>query len=261
MSPLARLENRFGHWAIPGLIRYVAILNALSYVLWKLYPDFLDFLVLDRARLLQGEVWRLVTYLFIPQVGGILPDWFWMAFYIIYLFLISDGLERAWGAFRVNVYYLLGMLGTTIAVLIGQADPTGVVLNATLLFAFAHFYPDMMFLFMFVLPVKVKWLAWFTAAIMLWNFLGASWGSKLATLVAVMNYFIFFGRELLEDMRTRREIGARRAEFDRKIREGTSDAMHRCHVCGRTEHSDPDTEFRVAADGEEYCAEHLPKRT
>jgi len=260
MSLLARLENRFGHWAIPGLLRYVAMLNAVSYVLVKFYPQFLGLLLLDREALLRGEVWRLFSYIFIPQTGGILPDWFWMAFYIIYLFLISDGLEQAWGAFRLNVYYLLGMIGTTIAVLIGNADPTGMVLNATLLFAFARFYPDMTFMLMLVLPVKVKFLAWITAAFMLWGFLGDTWGGRLATLVAVANYFLFFGREILADARTRREIGARRAEFDRKMREAHGDSMHRCHVCGRTEQSDPEAEFRVAADGEEYCAEHLPKR-
>src|SRR5436190_10768293 len=109
MNWINRLEMKFGHWAIPGLLRYVAALNALSFVLAMVNPQYLKFLYLDPNLVMQGEVWRLITYLFIPTLGGFFPGWFSMAFYVIYLMWVGDGLERAWGAFRLNLYYLIGM--------------------------------------------------------------------------------------------------------------------------------------------------------
>ena len=261
MSLLTRLENKIGHWAIPGLLRYVAALNALCFVLLKINPHFLNFLILDRTSLLHGEVWRLFTYILIPSLGGLFPDWFTMAFYVLYLFWVGDGLEQALGAFRLNAYYLLGMVGTTIAALISNGDPAGFMLNTTLLLAFARFYPDTTILFMFVLPVKVRWIAWFSGALILYSLFVSGWAHRFATFAALLNYFIFFGREIIHDARTRREFGERRARFEKQMRSTAEDqAMHCCHICGRTEHTAPELEFRVAADGEEYCAEHLPKR-
>lgn len=260
MSLLDRLENKIGHWAIPGLLRYVAILNALTFILLQMNPNFLSALVLDRTALLDGEVWRLVSYIFIPQMGGLFPDWFTMAFYVLYLFWVGDGLEQAWGAFRLNVYYLLGMIGTTIAALISNGDPAGFMLNTTLLLAFARFYPDTTILFMFVLPVRVKWLAWFTGAALIFGLFVSGWASRLATFAALANFFIFFGREILHDALNRREVTERRARFEKELRAADGETMHHCRVCGRTEHSAPEIEFRVAADGEEYCAEHLPRK-
>ncbi len=49
----------------------------------------------------------------------------------------------------------------------------------------------------------------------------------------------------------------RRQEFRRAIMD-SSGAIHQCQVCGKTEHHDPDLEFRVGADGQEYCEHHLP---
>jgi len=260
MSFLARLENKIGHWAIPGLLRYVAALNALCYVLLKINPRFIDFLVLDRTALLHGEVWRLLTYIFIPSLGGLFPDWFTMAFYVLYLFWVGDGLEQAWGAFRLNAYYLLGMLGTTVAAFISNGDPAGFMLNTTLLLAFARFYPDVTILFMFILPVKVKWLAWITGAFLIFGLLVSGWAHRLATGAALVNYLIFFGRDIFLHARTHREISQRRIRFESQIRTSDDHALHRCQTCGRTEQSAPDLEFRVAADGEEYCLEHLPRK-
>ena len=259
MSWLNRLEAKFGHLAVPDLLRYVAALNACAFILWKLDPHYIDFLVLDRDRLLHGEVWRLVTYLFIPRIGGLFPDWFSMAFGIWYLFWIGDGLEHAWGAFRVTLYFLLGMLGTTVAVLIANNDQGGGIFYMSLFLAFARFYPESVIRFMFVLPVKVKWMAWFDGALLMFNFLTGEWPVRAAIIAAMANYFAFFCRDLIEEAQQHRQVMRRRAKFTRDMREGMPETMHRCVVCGHTEISAPDRAFRVAVDNEEYCLEHLPK--
>jgi len=254
-----RAETKFGHLAVPGLLRYVAALNSLSFILWKLNPRYFEFLTLDRDSILSGEVWRLITFIFIPGVGGLLPDWIGMAFYVIYLIWIGDGLEEAWGAFRTTLYYVMGIAGTAVAAFIADENPSGFILNSSLLFAFARFYPDTIIRIYFILPVKVKWLAWIEGAILLLLFTFGSWGARAAIVVALGNYLLFFGRELVGEARHHREVTQRRAKFVADTRDGAPETMHRCSVCGATEVSATDTEFRVAADGEEYCVPHLPK--
>ena len=257
---LARLETKFGHLAIHGLLKYVAALSSLCFVLLMLNPRYEDFLVLDRTRLLSGEVWRIFTYLFIPRFGGLFPNWMGMALYVLFLIWIGDGLEQAWGAFRFNVFFLLGMLGTAVGGLISNSDPGGAILYTSIFLAFARFYPDAVIRLFFILPVKVKWLAWVDGAFMLFNFVFGDLGIKLSIVAGMLNYLLFFGQELFSEAKTHREVVRRRARFEREMREGVEDTMHRCKVCGRTEVTTPELEFRVAGDGEEYCAEHLPKK-
>ena len=258
MKWIDRAEARFGHLAIPGLLRIVAGFNALCFVLHKLNPHFLEFLYLNRTLVLQGQVWRLLTYIFIPSIGGFFPDWFGAAIYIFYLIWIGDGLEHAMGAFRVNLFYLLGMLGTTAAAFLANSDPSGFLLNSSLFFAFARFYPDTSIYLFYILPVKVKWMAWASAALLLLNFVSGTWASRVAVLVALANYLVFFGREIVNDARHRQDVTQRRRRFE-SAAAPDEDALHRCEVCGRTELVAPDMDFRVAKDGHEYCAEHLPK--
>jgi len=257
MQWIDRAEAKFGHLAIPGLLRYVAALNALCFVLLKLNPHFLEVLYLDRDLVLQGQVWRLVTYIFIPSIGGLFPDWLGAAMYVLYFIWIGDGLEEAMGAFRVNLFYLLGMVGTTIAAFIANADPSGFLLNTTLLFAFARHNPELTIYLFFVLPVKVKWMAWISAALVAFGFIGGALSYKLAVIAALGNFFVFFGREIFQDAKLRHEVAGRRQRFEGAIAD--DEALHRCEVCGRTELVAPELDFRVSKDGHEYCSEHLPK--
>ncbi|MEA3207769.1 MAG: hypothetical protein QOE70_826 [Chthoniobacter sp.] len=259
MKWIDRAERNFGHLAIPNLIRLITAFNALVFVLYKLNPSFLDWLRLDPEAVLRGEVWRLVSYIFIPNVGGPIYDWLIAALYIWYLWWIGDGLEHALGSFRVNVFYLLGMLGTTIAAFFSpSANFATAMLNSSLFFAFARFYPEEMIYVMALVPVKVKWLAWISGAFLVLGFIGNGWDYRLAVVAAFANYFIFFGKEIFQDAVQRRETSVRRRRFASNQR-SEDEALHCCTVCGRTEHAAPDLEFRVAKDGHEYCLEHLPK--
>jgi hypothetical protein len=258
MNWIDRAERKFGNLAIPGLLRYVAGFNALCFVLIKLNPHFQDLLGLVPALVMTGEIWRLVTYVFVPTIGGLLPDWLVAAMYIYYLIWIGTGLEEAIGAFRVTLFYLLGMVGTTIAAFVTGADPGAYLLNTSLLFAFARFYPDTTIYFFFVLPVKVKWMAWITAAFLLLGFVGGPWVYRAAVFAALSNFLLFFGRDIVHEAKHRQDVSGRRRRFE-EAAQSADEAMHRCAVCGRTEIVAPDLEFRVSRDGEEYCLEHLPK--
>ena len=258
MRLLDRAESKFGHLAIPGLMRIVVFLSVAVFIGFKLRPESITFWMLDPELVMQGEVWRLVTYIFIPQFGGFLGDYVSLLLYVLFQVWIGDGLERAWGSFRMNVYFLLGMIGTTIAAFFfGATFSNGMLINS-LFFAFARFYGDMVIHLFFVLPMKVKWLAWIDAALLVVTMFLGNMEARMTILLGLANYFIFFGKDLVQEARMRREVAVRRARFEAAVR--TEETLHRCKTCGCTEESEPEREFRVSGDGEEYCLEHLPGR-
>ena len=254
MSFLDRLEKRFGFIAIPGLIRAIVTLNALVFVLVLLNKGFDSYLALNIERVRAGEVWRLVTYIFVPQISYpllvLIALWF--------LWFIGDGLERAWGPFRLTLYFLVGMIGTTVAAVLTNAQFSSQMLFTTLFFAFAHFYPDEVIYIFFILPLKVKWIAWAYAGFLMLGFVTQSNSYRLALIAALSNYLIFFGPGVVRDLRQRKDVAVRRQRFEAQSR-SEEEPLHRCATCGATEISDPNLEFRVARDGEEYCLAHLPR--
>jgi hypothetical protein len=259
MSLFDKLEFRFGRFAIHGLMRYVTALNGVCYILYKFNPQFLNFLYLNPTLVLQGQVWRLFTYIFIPQFGSFLPEWFGAAIYLFFLWWIGEGLEHAFGAFRLNLYYLLGMAGVTAAAFITWDSWAAFTLNASLFYAFAYFYPDEIIFVMYIIPAKVKWLAWLGVVVAMFSFLTGTWDFRLALLASLANFFIFFGPELARGARMRAQVSERRKKFE-AAKSDLPETLHECAVCHRTEATHPDLEFRVSSrDGQEYCKDHLPK--
>lgn len=259
MSLLDKLERRLGFIAIPGLIRIVVAFIGLVYVLTFLNPEIFSILDLDTERIKGGEVWRLVTYIFIPrgigQPGAMQPLWVVLALW--FLWFVGEGLERAWGAFRLTLYFLVGMIGITIAAFLFGGQSSNAMLAASLFFAFAWFYPDEVIYVFFVIPMKIKWLAWVAFAFLVLGFVGGSNSYRMAVVAALSNYIIFFGPQIFQQARHRQEVSTRRKRFEVQTRP-ESEPLHRCATCGATELSDPNLEFRVASDGEEYCMAHLP---
>jgi membrane associated rhomboid family serine protease len=260
-KPLQSLADRC---AIPGLIRYVALFNALVFILHLLAPGFLTVLELDPRLVMRGEVWRLVTWIFIPETLS--P--FWIFFALLFLLYLGDGLESAMGASRLTLFYVTGVILCTLVNFLFGLHGGGPVLgrantflNLSLLLAFATIYPDFKVLVFFILPVRIAWLALFSAVIMIMATLGQP-AVVAATLGAsFLNYFLFFHQDLRENFTS---AGSRIQPGLRKITTSSQsstpvETLHRCESCGRTEASHPELEFRVSSNGSEYCREHLPK--
>ena len=263
MSLLDKLERRLGWLAVPGLIRVVVALTALVYLLTFLNPGFLSIIELDPAAIVRGEVWRLVTYIFIPRgIGapGSLMQPLWLLVALWFLLFIGDRLEHAWGAFRLTLYFLVGMIWTTAAAFFFGAQFSNSMLATSLFFAFATLYPEEVIYLFFVLPVKVKWLGWITAALLLYGFLGGANSYRVALIAAFANYLLFFGPDLYRAARNRQQVANRRRRFEEEARP-EQEALHHCATCGATEITNPNLEFRVSRDGEEYCLAHLPSAT
>jgi hypothetical protein len=253
MTWLDKLERRLGFLAIPGLPRILVGFAALVFGLSWALPGFTSMLMLDPEKIRHGEVWRLFTYIFIPQTMSPL----WVIFALWFLWWVGEGTERAMGAFQFTLYFLIGMLGTTIAAFFFGSNFSNAMLISSLFFAFARFYPEEMIYVLFVLPVRIKWLAWIYGALLIFGFFTGSNSYRAALIAAFANYLIFFGPEIIHQARHRRDVSDRRRRFEVQSRPET-ESLHKCAVCGRTELIDPDLEFRVARDGEEYCLEHLP---
>jgi hypothetical protein len=262
MSWLDKMEKRAGWIAIPGLLRYVAGFTALVFILYKWDAHFLDTLSLDKGLVLQGQIWRLITYIFVPQIGGGFlvyrtPDWFNAAFSVFFLIWAGDRLEEVWGAFKLTLYFLIGMMGTTVAAFFLGAQFSNSMLIASIFFAFARFFPNVVIFLFYILPLKVKWIAWAYAAILLLQFLGGPMQLRGALVAVFANYLLFFGPELFLEAKQRQESSSRRRRFESESR-SDAEPLHKCATCGATELTDQSLEFRVARNGEEYCVPHLP---
>ena len=256
------LERRFGQLAVPGLMRIIVAFNALVFLLATVRPELVDMLELQPDRVLHGEVWRLFSYIFIPQVGiGGQLSVLWVFLYLNFLWLLGEGLEQAWGSFKLNLYYLTGMLGTTVAVFLLHAPgASGMYLNMSLFYAFATLFPNYPILLFFIVPVRVKWVALVSLAFVSLQLIAGYSTDRLAILVALINYLLFFGPSWLTYWREQGRTVTRRQEFQVAQQREAEETLHHCKTCGRTEVSSPELEFRVASDGEEYCVAHLPSR-
>ncbi|HPZ64344.1 MAG: rhomboid family intramembrane serine protease [Dethiobacteria bacterium] len=209
MKWLNKLERRYGRYAVKNLMLYIIGLNALIFVWVQIDPAAYHLLVLHPSLVLRGELWRLVTFIFIPPTFSPL----WLIFTLYFYYLVGSGLEQAWGSFKFNVYYLVGMIATILAAFITGHGATGVYLNLSLFFAFATLYPDFQVLLFFILPVKVKYLAWLNAAFLGYTLLFSPWPSKVAALASVLNYFIFFGEDIFRQAKLKNQVWRNRRRF------------------------------------------------
>jgi len=254
MKWIDSLEAKYKHLAIPGLIRIVVAFNALTYLLSLSNPGYLGFLLFDKEAILHGQVWRLVTYIFIPPAFGIL----WLFFALYFLWFLGDSLEQAWGSFKLNLFYFCGMAGCTLAAFFfGGGEEMDKFLNLSILFAFGTVFPEEIIYLFGILPVKAKWLALISFVYQVESFVTAGDQGKAAILVSFANYLLFFGPQLVHNLRHRQAVAVRRQEFARKS-VPEDEPLHRCVVCKETEITNPDLDFRVSKDGDEYCTRHLP---
>jgi membrane associated rhomboid family serine protease len=244
--------GRYVPWlGTPGVLKAVVLLNALTFLLVTIDPAYAGMLALIPEKVRQGELWRLVTYIFIPQTSSA----FWVFFLLLFMWFLATALEEHWGALKLNVFYLVGMIGCTIAAFFFGGGSSNTFLNLSLFFAFATIAPNYEIFLFFILRARVKYIAWVLAGMLALQFALLPLPAKMAMAASLANYLLFFLPGFVRETATRRNDAARL----RKFRSAEESTVHRCAQCGRTEASDPDLDFRVSADGEEYCTEHLPR--
>jgi hypothetical protein len=256
MSFFSRLERSLGRFAVPNLALYLVfgqVTVFLAILLGRLDPEWFEFVP---RYALMGQWWRVFTFLLMPPSMSIIFIGFaWWIFY-----MMGNALEAYWGAFRFNLFILLGAAFTVgLSFLSPEMKVTNAFLAGSVFLAFAYLNPDFELLIFFILPVKIKWMALLTWVVYGFELATGGWSTRLQVIAATANFFLFFGRDLIQRARSGRRSMARAAD-----REGTagrqSQPRHRCRVCGKTDQSNPELDFRYCSkcSGDEcYCSEHI----
>lgn len=239
---------------------FIAIGNAIVFAsdLFTANSDFSlsGLLYLDPSLVLQGEVWRLVTFVLIPP-----SSMFWLLTpLVIYMYYwMGRSIEGEWGQFKLTLYYLTGMVVMIVASILFRRPASGADLNLSLFLAMATLFPEMQIRIYFILPVKMKWLALLDVGLIVLSvIMTRSW----LPLMPLVSYAIFFGPGLVRTAQRRGRHEKRAIDFKSELRraKNTRGFLHRCAVCGVTDTERPDLEFRycsLCAGYECYCQEHI----
>lgn len=200
---LDKLERKFGKFAISGLMMFIVVGMGAVYIfdlVLSMKPDNTIFisslLTFNKSLILQGQVWRAISFLLIPPYEG---NIIFVVFELYFLYMFGEGLEQKWGSFKFNIFYLIGTIATIIVgCIFGFA--TNAYLNASLLLAFAILYPDYEILIFFILPVKMKWIGLLDGAMLVYLFITGSLADKVLLLIAFANIIIFFGKDFFSNI-------------------------------------------------------------
>lgn len=244
MNFLDKLERRFGALTIHNIAIYIVAgqvgiwLLSFGYVNSDGSNALLERMLFDSSLVLQGEIWRIFTFPLIPPFAD--PIFLIFAWYIFYM--ISSALESQWGAFRLNLYMIIGaILGMAAGFLLPGFPISNAIWGQTIFLAFAYLFPDFELRLFFILPVKVRWLGWIAwAYLALLFFSNPFWQTKVFLIASVSNYFLFFTKDILHTFQSKKRIANMKAEKDKF----EAEAFHTCSVCGATDKAHLDRDFR-----------------
>lgn len=250
---LDKLERRFRPYVPRQITLILIVLQVITYLFQAVEPQRAEGLLFIPAKVLNGEWWRLFTFLLQPPVTNPL-----FAFIIWHLwYLMGTVLEIQWGRVRYALFLLIGYLATvSVAFFVPDQLISNAFLEGSVFLAFAWRYPEFEVRVFFLLPVKVKWLALLAWIIYGWTVIFGDWPARLVATAAVLNFLLFFGGEII----SRARHGHRRMSHQREQIIRASKPFHTCAVCGITDKTNPEMEFRYCSKctgTRGYCSEHL----
>lgn len=252
MSWLHRLERWLGPVALPHLTLYLVVAQAFVYLTALLGLLDPSRVMLVPAAVMAGEWWRLLTFVADPPAA----HWLFLAFALYFLYLSGSALEEQWGTVRYNLFLLVGyflVVGT--AFVTPYAPASNLFIGGSIFLAFAQLNPTFTMYVFLVLPIQIRWLALIAWLGFGWSFATGDLATRLSIAAALANYFLFMGHDLWLSLRQ----GVRRARAGTERREGPQ-VRHRCYVCGKTDLSHPQLDFRYCskcAGDQCYCPEHI----
>ncbi len=288
MKNLRKGFNRFclkhRRVGIPNLMLFLCLGSALVYLMALFTNNYMLYYVLcfDRDLILQGQVWRLISY---PLTAGFTSGNFVLTIIsLVCYYSLGRAMENLWGTLKFNLFYFSGviLMDAFCMILGGYADVT--YLNMSLFLAYATTYPNASFLLLFIIPVKAWIFAVIDLAITLFDVINLTvygyFPYSLFPLVAIANYILFFGKDMVNVIPASWRINARRlfkkkpngqkkakvvpfpnaGSYEATAAKPKEPYNHRCTVCGRTDISHPDLEFRYCSrcNGYHcYCIDHI----
>lgn len=283
MKKLRRSFNRFclrnRDKGIPNLMLYISLGTVLVYILYSIDPSRMlpYWLYFDRDLILRGQVWRLISYVFMDFSDNIL----WTALLLLCYYSLGQAIENIWGTLRFNLFYFTGIVLMDVYCLIFGGMPSPYYLNLSLFLAYATLYPDAQFTLFFIIPIKARYLALFDLFFILMGVFDF-FPQNLFPLIALGNYFLAFGKDCLNLMPISWRINANRAakkavhpksktipfnsagSYQATHAKVSKPYTHKCTVCGRTDVDSPELEFRYCSRCKGYhcyCSEHISNHT
>ena len=259
---------------ISNLMLYIALGTAVVYIMSEMSGNYLlyNLLYFDRTRILQGEIWRLITYPLTYRIENLLL----MAVSLFVYYSLGQAMESIWGTLRFNLFYLTGVLMMDVYCMIFGGTASVTYLNLSLFLSYATLFPDAQFLLFFIIPVKAWIFALFDLAIVVLDLITYPFPYNLFSVISLANYFLFFGKDVLNVLplswRIKAKNGFRKQspqrpkviQFDTvRSKPGSSpqaNYTHRCTICGRTDVSNPELEFRYCSRCKGYycyCEDHI----
>ena len=283
MNFMDKLHKKFGKYAVYDLQKYLILAYSVGLVLSMLNVNVDQFFGFSMDAILQGQIWRLVTWLFCADGGSLIS-----LLFLYCAYSMARSFEQMVGTFRMNVFLVGGMLLNLLGalfvyglslILIGEGISIRLT-NYDMLFsifmALALCMPEAQVYLYFLIPVKMKWMlavyigfsvfelySYFSFGngdLLLGLLFMLKYGSTI--LASLLNLFLFFR---LSKIRLNRKQKKTQTEFRRQMAStpkvaGAGGARHKCAICGRTENDDPNLSFRYCSKctgNKEYCQDHL----
>ena len=263
---------------IPNLMLYIALGTALVYLFSMISNSYYlySLLYFDRELILRGQIWRLFTYPLTYNAGNLLLT----AISLLCYYSLGRAMENIWGTCRFTLYYLSGIVMMDIYCMLFGGYASVTYLNLSLFLGYATLYPDASFLLFFIIPVKAWIFALLDLVLVLSGLFTDPFPANFFSVISLANYFLFFGKDVLNVIpmtwraNARRLVRRRKGQKTVKAKVIPFDAgsyqastatpkapyTHRCTICGRTDISDPDLEFRYCSRCKGYycyCQDHI----
>lgn len=294
MKNLRRKFDRFcfqnRNKGIPNLMLYISIGAGLVYFISNMAGNSVlyNLFAFNRTLILQGQIWRLFTYPLTYSGGNII---FTLITLLCY-YSLGRAIENVWGTFRFNLFYLTGILMMDVFCLLFGGSATAYHLNLSLFLAYATMYPDSGFLLFFIIPVKAWIFALLDIVLMVSDVITLTMAGlfpySLFPFVALLNYFLFFGKDVLNVVPQAWRVNARRlfkkstpktiqtsqkakvipfpnaGSYEASVAKPQAPYTHRCTICGKTDVDHPELEFRYCSRCKGYycyCQDHISNHT
>jgi len=300
---LGNLNRRFERFCfknrdkgIPNLMLYIVLGNAIVLIMSMINGGSIlyELLCFDKAKILQGQVWRLVTYVF-TQTGNSIIELLFLYFF----YMLGKYVQDSMGTFKFNLFYFSGVLlmdvyamifcpNVALDAMVPQSElgyltkvlpvywQMAYYLHLSLILTFATLHPDTHFMIFFIIPVK----AWIIALVYLiltaieiinLSYPVMYFPHNLFPLVALANYLLFMGRDIrnlfpashrvkYKKEKSPKKTGTIPFPGSRQSKQESASYTHRCTVCGRTDVSNPELEFRYCSRCKGYycyCEDHI----
>ena len=270
---LDKMEKKLSRYAISNITLYLIICYAFGYAIELINPLFLNYLTLEPAKILHGQIWRLITWVIVPPSSSNL---FFVLIMLYFYYSVGRSLAHVWGTYKLNVYLFSGIIFTIIGAfllwaitsLMGYGGMVGFgyffstyYINMSLFLAYAFTFPDMYVMLFFILPIKVRALGIIYIILMVVSIIQGGLVTGIVIISSLLNFAIFFLLYRRTFRRSPKQI-KRQMEYKANVHraESTKIAKHKCAVCGRTSDTNPELQFRFCSKcngNYEYCEDHL----